>query len=221
MYGAKGGMIVRFLFAWMLFLAVPAIAAEPVDSGAGHYRLTGVQDAASELELSPDGHFRFYLIYGALDERAEGMWRRQGTQLLLTTQPTPVPPQFLLKNAEKTATPGLSVSIAGPDGKGIAGIDITVRFDDGSEAAGYTQEDGWRMAMPAGRKAETISLAILMYGVRSPLFPLDVEEANRLAFLLEPNDLGRVDFRDLPLKPGRDYVEMLRDGEWLRYERVK
>lgn len=214
-------MIAHCLFAGTLILAAPAATAVPSESVAGHYRLTGVQDAASELELTPDGRFRFYLIYGALDEMAEGTWRQQGARFLLTTQPTPVPARFLLKRAELTAFPGLAVSVTGPDGEGVAGIDISVRFDDGSQAEGYTQEDGWRLEIPAGRKAETISLAIPIYDVQSPDFPLNTARANALGFILEPNDLGRADFRDLPLEQGDGYVEMLRDGARLRYERMK
>lgn len=212
-------MIARCL-VWMLFLAIPVAAAQPHEP-AGRYRLTGVHDAASELELTPDGRFRYYLVYGALDEMAEGIWRRQGPQYRLTTQPTPVPPQFLLEKAELTPAPGLAVKVRGPDGDGIAGIDISVRLDDGSEMEGYTQEDGWQLVVPAGRRAETISLAIPIYGVRSPDFPVNLARANRLGFVLETNDLGQVDFRDMLLEPGDGYVEMIRDGARLRYEKVK
>lgn len=200
---------------------LPSLGADPGDSVAGRYRLTGVQDAASELELTADGRFRYYLAYGALDEMAEGVWRREGSQVLLTTQPQPVPPLFLLKNATRREGEGLFVNIIGPDGEGIAGIDVLVRLDDGSRADGYTQEDGLQLDLPEGRRAETVSLSIPIYRVQSPDFPLNLARANALEFLLEPNDLGEADFRDLPLEPADSYVEMLRDGTRLRYERVR
>lgn len=199
----KKGMFRRCILAVAFFLSIPAIAAEPVEPALGHYRLTGVQDAASELELLPDGHFRYFLIYGALDEMAEGIWRRENAQIFLTTQPTPVPPQFMLKSAALTADSGLNIAVAGPDGEGIAGIDVLVRFADGTKEDGYTQQDGWRLDIPAGRRPEAVSLSIPMYGVQSAEFPISLGRANRLEFVLEPNDLGQADFRDLPLEPGR------------------
>ena len=39
---------------------------------AGHYRLAGGPDVASEILLRPDGRFQFFLMEGAVDEQAAG-----------------------------------------------------------------------------------------------------------------------------------------------------
>ncbi|MBB4640313.1 hypothetical protein [Rhizorhapis suberifaciens] len=213
-------MIARRVLLAFALLAAPPLHAAPGPKEAGRYRLTGVQDAASELELTGDGHFRYYLIYGALDEMAEGVWRREGKRILLTTQPAPVPPKFILKSAATGAEGELSVAVTGPDGQGIAGVDVQLHFDDQTVVNGYTQEEGWRSDIPKGRKPTLVTLSIPMFGVRSPDFSVPAD-AYALQFLLEPNDMGTPDFRDLPLEQGQDGVEMLRDGARLRYERVK
>ena len=211
-------MIPRLLLMLTAIFALETpVAAE---GEAGRYRLTGVQDAASGLELTADGKFRYYLIYGALDEMAEGIWRRDGERLLLTTRPTPVPPRFVLKEAiSSKKQEQLSVEVTNADGQGIAGVDVQVRFSDQGVAEGYTQQDGWHLDIPAGREPSAVALSISIYGVQSPEFQVDMRRANRLRFLLEANDLGVADFRDLPLEPGEGYVEMLRNGARLRYER--
>ena len=211
-------MLLRLLLMLTAIFALEApVAAE---GEAGRYRLTGVQDAASGLELTADGKFRYYLIYGALDEMAEGVWRRHGERLFLTTRPAPVPPRFVLKEATLSKdVKQLSVEVTNADGQGIAGVDVQVRFSDEGVAEGYTQQDGWHLDIPAGRVPSAVALSILMYGLQSPEFPVDMRRANRLRFLLEANDLGIADFRDLPLEVGEGYVEMLRNGARFRYVR--
>ncbi|WP_395334586.1 hypothetical protein WBP06_23755 [Novosphingobium sp. BL-8H] len=53
---------------------------------AGHYYLSGVMETGSELLLRPDGTFEWYLSYGALDQFADGTWRRDGDTILLTAR---------------------------------------------------------------------------------------------------------------------------------------
>jgi hypothetical protein len=58
---------------------------------AGMYRLAIGPDGAGALELKADGHFRYQLSAGALDEHAEGTWTETGGDIRLTTTPKPVP----------------------------------------------------------------------------------------------------------------------------------
>lgn len=77
----------------MLCLAVPTSAQQtaqtppataPDAAFAGHYYLTGVMETGSELLLRPDGSFEWYLSYGALDQFADGTWRREGRDIVLS-----------------------------------------------------------------------------------------------------------------------------------------
>lgn len=43
---------------------------------AGLYTLTGVREVGSQIQLQANGRFQYMLAYGAVDELAEGCWRR-------------------------------------------------------------------------------------------------------------------------------------------------
>jgi len=65
-----------------------AAAAPAQPSVVGHYYLQGVMETGSELELTPDGKFQWYLVYGALDLFAQGDWRREGDTVILVSRPS-------------------------------------------------------------------------------------------------------------------------------------
>ncbi|WP_207105764.1 hypothetical protein [Sphingomonas sp. CFBP 8760] len=67
--------------------------ASAVESGAsrgltGHYYLSGVMETGSELVLSPDGSFAWFMSHGAADQAAEGKWRIDGEMLVLDAGPS-------------------------------------------------------------------------------------------------------------------------------------
>lgn len=73
--------------ALLLCLSVlPLGGARAAGSMAGHYYLEGVMETGSELLLEPDGHFRWYLVYGALDQFADGRWKQDGDAVVLTSE---------------------------------------------------------------------------------------------------------------------------------------
>jgi hypothetical protein len=49
----------------------------------GTYRLTGVMETASELKLSPNGRYGWWLVVGGLDLYSEGEWTRSGDAVTL------------------------------------------------------------------------------------------------------------------------------------------
>lgn len=205
------------LFAALLLLAAPA-APSPV----GHYRLQGVQDAASELVLRADGRFAYALAYGALDEEATGRWRRVGNRVFLTTVPKPVPPIFSPGKMAHTAAAPLTLHVTTPDGRGIPGVNFRVEFDTGDPLQDYINNDeGWSLSGEEKRKPVAVTLAEPIYQLVSPRFPIDTDKANDLTFVLTPHDIGRFDFEDMPLDiaPGR--LVMHRGGEPLNYVRER
>jgi hypothetical protein len=204
--------------AVLLAFAAPA-AAEP--GAEGRYRLRGEQDVASELIIRPGGTFAYFLAAGALDEQAEGRWRREGAAIFLTTEPKPVPAAFSAGDAVlRRAAAALTLRVVWPDGRGVAGVDLRVGFAEGGLIDDYTQEDGWSLPPDERRIPAWIELSVPMHGLASPRFPVEPARANDLTFVLTPNDLGTVDFADLrlDLEPGR--LLMRRAGGTLRYERT-
>ncbi|MGF7147119.1 hypothetical protein FHS96_000728 [Sphingomonas zeicaulis] len=208
--------------ATALFLAASATAEEPAtreaDPVVGRYYAQLGPDALSALRINPDGTFDYALSAGALDERASGRWMRHGDMLRFTTEPHPVAPLFVAL-APLQATGPLSVSVTWPDGQGIAGIDVTVGFDSGEPATGYTQEDGWTLPADESRMPRWIRLDEPVHGIVSPEFRIDPAAGNALVFKLEPNDLGMFDFRDAPVEIDGDELLVHRGEGRIRYLR--
>lgn len=63
------------------------------ESLAGEYKCNQMEVAA-RLLLQPNGHFKYELAYGPLDEAAEGTWDVQGGSVFLTTVPDFKSPHF-------------------------------------------------------------------------------------------------------------------------------
>jgi hypothetical protein len=208
-------MMMRFALAALLLAATPLVAGPE-----GRYRLTGVQDAASGIELRADHSFSYGLSYGALDESAEGVWKQVGDTVLLTTQPTPKPPVITAGSAGHIDGPPLQLRVIGPNGRGIAGVDFELRFASGEPFTGYTQDYGWTPSRDETRTPVAVRFAMPMYAIESPEFPIDVARANDLVFVLTPNDFGVVDFRDQKLVVTPEALLMTRGKATLRYVRV-
>jgi hypothetical protein len=211
--------IVRWLTpASLLLSAVPALAQE---GPAGRYRLAGGPDVASELLVGQDGHFQYFLMAGALDERAEGHWVASGPGIRFYTDPRPVPAAFSIGPAVTTEQVKLSLVVAWPNGRGIAGIDFRIGFASGDPVTGYTQEYGWSMPLDETRTPLWIELVEPIHGVVSPRFPIDFAKGNSLRFTLTPNDIEIFDFQGAlaDVRPGE--LLLHRSGEILRYVRER
>lgn len=203
--------------AWLVvsfLLAATAVSAAPP---AGHYRLVGVHDAASELILYPDGRFEYGLAYGALDEQAQGRWTSDGKTVHLTTMPKPKPAVFSAGPAERNAGAPFTIKVTSPDGRGLAGVDFQLTFDNGDPVESYTQEYGWSLDPADKRTPRSITFALPMYGLKSQTFPVDAAQANQFTFILTPNDLGTIDFQNVPVTMEEDRLILHRDGGELTY----
>lgn len=190
-----------------------AIAGNPGNLAAvGRYRMQGPPDEVSGLELTPDGHFRFGLSAGAVDAQAEGRWTSDGRTVILNTEPRPNPPTFTPGLVSRGEAP-LSILVSGPNGRGLALIDVRVGFADGSVLEGYTQDYGWQPQADA-RVGEPrwVELSLRMYEIPPRRFPLDPSAGNVFAFTFAPNDIGVLDFRDQVLEIAPAQLVMLRGG---------
>lgn len=166
-------------------------------AAAGRYRGNAGPDVAAQLELRPDGRFRFFLAAGSLDARAEGRWTSDGHIVILDTEPRPTPPAFAAGPVSRTGDYPLSILVNGPSGRGLASIDVRVGMADGRVLQGYTQDYGWQPV--AGEEVGTprwVELSALPHGVPLRRFELDPAAGNAFTFTLIPNDLGVADFHD-------------------------
>lgn len=209
--------VVASAAAILLAFAVPAAAGPGPE---GRYRLRGEPDVASELVVRPDGSFAYFLAAGALDERAQGRWRREGDSIFITTEPKPEPAAFSAGAAALSRTAPLALRVVWPDGRGVAGVDLRVGFAEGGALDDYTQEDGWSLPAEERRTPAWVELSVPMHGLASPRFPVNPASANDLTFVLTPNDLGIVDFSDLRLDLEAGRLLMRRGGGTLHYVRI-
>src|SRR5690349_19119181 len=67
-----GGGQMRASLVTSLILAAAARAADV----AGQYQASNIREMASGLLLKRDGHFEYFLTYGAADYWAKGTWQR-------------------------------------------------------------------------------------------------------------------------------------------------
>jgi hypothetical protein len=182
--------------------AAPAAVAAPLNRAVvGRYRLQGGPDVASALELMADGHFRYMLSAGAVDQQAAGRWTSDGRTVTLNTEPHPNPPVFTAGPVTRTQDPPV-ILVTNPRGGGIAGVDLRVGYANGAEVTGYTQDYGWHTPSDAPRGVGSpvwVEISLAMYGIAPHRFALDPAAGNHFAFTLVPNDFGIYDFRDARL----------------------
>lgn len=206
-----------WLFVWAFALASAEAGAQQV---AGRYRLADGPDVASELLVRSDGHFQYMLMAGALDEYAEGHWSRTGETIQLFTDPKPVPATFSADRSAQSEQESLSLLVAWPDGRGIAGIDFRIGFDTGAPIAGYTQSSGWSLSSREKRVPLWIELIEPIHGIVSTRFQIDLDQGNALHFTLTPNDIEIFDFQGTALDISPDTLVMHRNGGTLKYVRM-
>ncbi len=78
----------------ILLVATTAIAADNTDV-AGTYELQGVMEMAGMLALKPDHTYEAGFSYGAADWVEEGVWREEGSEIVLSRA------RFKVKNTPK------------------------------------------------------------------------------------------------------------------------
>lgn len=191
-------MIATPLLPALLLAAMVAepTAAPPADARAtGHYSLADSgPDVLVELRLHPDGRFEYGMIAGAVDQSAKGRWTSDGRTVTLNTLPRPRPAEFSAGPISGQTGAPAAILVNLPNGRGLEGIDIRIGFANGVIDHGYTQTDGWTAATAA--RPVWAELSLDMYDVPPKRFMLDAAKGSRFTFVLTPNDIGIVDFRD-------------------------
>jgi len=182
----------------------PPSMAPPADTrAAGRYRLAGSPDEVVQIELLPDGQFRFGMMAGAVDARSQGRWTSDGRSVLLNSWPRPRAPEFRAEAVTRGGEAPWTIMVKGPDGQGLAGVDLKVTLANGQTVEGYTQYYGWR----SGDEPRAVEISLAMYNIPPRRFALDPRQGNVFNFTLVPNDFGVIDFRDERFEiSGRDLI---------------
>lgn len=182
------------LLAALVPIAAPVAAQD--SPFVGEYSFAEGPDVGGGLLIRSDGHFQYVLEAGALDERAEGRWEARGERICLTTEPKPVPPA--MKKGPLIEVDGTvpTLLVTWPNGRGIPGVDFVIGFDSGDPAEGYTQYDGWTIPDDDKRTPRWVEVREAIYDISAPRYELADADGGKLRVIIEPNDLGVVDFEN-------------------------
>ena len=199
------------MIAFLIAAVAPAALVGVYDGGQ--------MELAAGLELRADGHFRYGLAYGALDEEAEGVWTVEGDRVLLTTEPAVIPPRFVLSDQKPVVTGTLAVTIVDPQGRALPNIDIGVTYDAGDPQIVQSRTEAVELPIEAARPPRAILLAVPVFDVESDPFPIDAAKGYGFTFRFEPNDLGKADFRQTALDVEDGALVMPRFDRTLRFRK--
>jgi hypothetical protein len=189
----------------------PAVAQEE-SPFVGEYVLDVSPDVAGGLLIRADGRFFYGLSAGALDQRAEGRWEAVLDSICLTSDPKPVPPTFTKGEPVEVEGAVPTIFVSWPNGRGIAGVDFIISFDEGPPIEDYTQVYGWTMPEGDKRVPRRIEIFEPIHDISAPPFELTEADGGRLRAILTPNDFGVVDLTGTCLDESREGIVMHRFG---------
>ena len=172
-------------------------AAPPTDSPAGLYE-THQMEVAAGLELRADGHFRYALTYGAMDEEAEGRWAADGTTVRLTSDPMPKEPAFELVRDDPAAKGELFITLEKTEFGWGGPLHAIVRIAGETEPALVVADEEGRVDL-RGRIVTSVQPLMPMSETAGTPLALTSDRGHRLLFRFHANDFGRAAFRNQPL----------------------
>ncbi len=189
------------LGAAFLLLAVAA----PNDPLAGLYR-THQMEVAAALELQPNGHFRYGLSYGAMDEQAEGVWVADGSTVRLTSSPMPKEPSFELVRDEPAPKGELFIALEKTDFGWGGPLHAVARLAGEAEPALIVADEEGRVDL-RGRIVTSVQPLMPMSKTAGRPVALSADRGHRLLFRFHANDFGTAAFRNQPLtRSGADLL---------------
>jgi hypothetical protein len=151
-------------------------------------------EVAARLLLQPNGHFKYELAYGALDESAEGTWELKNGAVFLTTVPAVVPPRFVVVGDQNDPRGGLSIKLSsGPIMQG-ARQRIYLIYGPNEEPDMAEVDDDGHVPLPGNRRPTAIIPEIPVYPIMVKPIPLTGFAGHRFTLRFEPNDIGKADF---------------------------
>jgi hypothetical protein len=199
------------------------MASDP--AAAQSSSLAGIYDGhqmemGAGLELKPDGHFKYGLSYGALDEEAAGTWTVSGDRVLLTSAPVNAP-RFVMVSRGRGPDGVLQVTLDVPQGISRQYFDALITDASGQTQRKQLTDDG--LALPFARTNAPTSLRLIfpVFQVAGEVVPLDPASGYALRFRFEPNDIGKVGFRAEPLQIVNGELLLNRHGRTIRFKRTR
>ena len=204
------------MFAALLLLLA---SASPPATVAGTYEIHQMEMGGG-LELKPDGHFRYALAYGAVDEEAEGDWTFKNGRIFLTSNPMPKAPEFEVVKDEPAPKGDLIVQLEAPYAGWSGPIEGYVIPRDDHEPYDLDLDDNGRSLFDS-TGVKMIIPKIPVYGGLGSDIPISPDRGHRLLLRFKPNDLGKAAFRGEPLVLNGGDLLMQRYDTSIRFVRVR
>jgi hypothetical protein len=202
--------------AALLLVAAPAPAKA---SPAGLYELHQMEMAGG-LELKPDGHFRYALSYGAVDEEGHGDWTFDGKAVRLTSNPMPKAPSFELVRDDPVPQGDLYMTLQDPGFEWGHPLEA-IAADAAKRGFEISADDSGRVDLTGKPSIVALAPEMPVYGPTGDIFPLSADRGHRLLFRFHANDLGKVRFdNELLKKDGADLL-MERYDTSFRFVKVR
>ena len=176
------------LRAALLLLAAPA----PTHSPAGLYE-THQMEVAAGLELKRDGHFRYGLSYGAVDEEGEGDWTFDGKTVWLTSKPMPKAPSFELVRDDPAPKGELYMTLEDPGFEWGHPLEA-IATHDSRNGFEISADDSGRVDLKGKPAVVAVAPEMPVYGPTGQIFQLSQDRGHKLLFRFNRNDLGRARF---------------------------
>ena len=203
----------------MSVAAVIALALAPAAGVAGLYR-THQMEVAGGLELKPDGHFRYALSYGAVDEEAEGDWTLDGGTVRLTSKPMPNAPSFELVRDDPAPKGELWMKLEDPGFEWGHPLEAVAK---GESSGGFeiSADDSGRVELSGKPAVRAIAPEMPVYGPTGDTLALSPDRGHRLLFRFHRNDLGRARFDREPLERAAGELLLRRYDTTFRFAKVR
>jgi hypothetical protein len=195
-------------------------AAAPAPAPVEGLYVADIMETATAIEIQPGGRFRWMLSVGALDLEGEGLWTRAvDGSLVLNSDPPVVPPRFELIATSRDRRGGVLVRLADEQGRSSYFIDVEAEYADGTRARADFEQGAHRFAAEKDRPIVAVRLLSEPFELVSDRYPVSPAAGNVLSFRFIPNQLGRVDFRDLPVRVEPGALSFTWRGMDLHYAR--
>lgn len=212
-------MIRAVLGALLAVLATPAQAADPI---AGQYEARKMEVGAF-LDLKPDGRFEYGLAYGALDEQATGVWRREGDAVILDGDPVNEPRFTAEGQATRSPRGHIRFKLLLPEGMEPQYFDVLLIGTNADAEPDLHQigiDGDVDIMYDKAHPPRALRVLLRIYDLASAEFPLDLaKDGAAMTVRFAPNDLGRVAFKGERMAIDAGRLVLTRFGEQIPFVR--
>jgi hypothetical protein len=203
----------------MIAAAFLILAAAPPTSPAGMYE-THQMEVAGGLELKRDGHFRYAISYGAVDEEGQGDWTADGKTVRLTSRPMPKAPSFELMRDDPAPKGDLYLTLEDPGFEWGHPLEAIAKGDS-TQAFEISADDSGRVDVSGKPAVRMLAPEMPVYGPTGDVFKLSPDRGHRLLFRFHRNDLGRARFDREPLERSGGDLLLRRYDTVFRFVKVR